>query len=161
MLTLKRSTCFAICCSTSLLFGCAKTDDQAADTAGATAAAVAPAPTALSAADLAGKWDMRAVPLSGDTTPTLSVLTATADNNGWTRTFPNRAPVAARVTFDGDSLMIEAGPYESVRRPGVQVRTNGVFRLEDGNLVGTSVSHFATKAADSVMRLRVTGTRAR
>ncbi len=161
MLTLKRSTCFAICCSTSLLFGCAKTDDQAADTAGATAAAGAPAPIALSAADFTGKWDVRAVPLTGDTTPTTFVLTATADNSGWTITFPNRAPVATRVTFDGDSLMTDAGPFESVRRRGVQVRTNGVFRLQDGSLVGTNVAHYATKGADSVLTLRMTGTRAR
>ena len=161
MLTLKRSTHFAICCSPLLLFGCGKGENQAADTMGASAAAIAPAPAPLSAADFTGKWDMRAVPLTGDTTPTLSVLTATSDNNGWTTTFPNRAPVATRVTFDGDSLMTEAGPFESVRRRGVQVRTNSVFRLQDGNLVGTTVAHYATSRADSVLTLRHTGTRAR
>jgi hypothetical protein len=66
-----------------------------------------------------------------------------------------------RVTIGGDSIITEAGPFESVRRKGVQVRTNSVMRLQDGNLVGNSVAHYVTKAADSVLRLRLTGTRAR
>lgn len=160
MLTLKRSTRFAICSSTVLLFGCGKSDNQAADTMGASAAAVASAPAALSASDLTGKWNMRAVPVSGDTTPTTFVLTATADNSGWTLTFPGRPPVPARVTFDGDSVSTDAGPYESVRRRGVQVRTNSVFRLEGGNLAGATVAHYTTRGADSVLNLRVSGTRA-
>lgn len=161
MLTLKRSTGFALCCSTVLLFGCAKSDNQAADTMGAGAAEVAPVPAPLTAADFTGKWDMRAVPVTGDTTPTTFVLTATADNTGWTFTFPNRPLVPVRITIEGDSIMTDAGPYESVRRKGVQVRTNSVIRLQDGGLVGTTVARYTTKGADSVLRLRVTGTRAR
>ena len=40
--------------------------------------------------------------------------TATADTSGWTLTFPNRKPVPVRVVaVDGDSIVTEAGPYES------------------------------------------------
>lgn len=82
----------------------------------ASAGLAVPAPTALSAADLEGKWNIRAVPLTGDMTPSVFVMTATAGNNGWTQTFGYlAAPVAIRITIDGDSLTTEAGPYESVR----------------------------------------------
>ena len=160
MLAPKRSIHFAICCAI-LLFGCAKTDNQATDTAGAGGADVAAAPGGLSANDLAGTWNVSAVPFSGDTTPTMSVLVATSNTSGWTLKFSNRPPLATRVSFDGDSVMTETGPYESVRRKGVQVTTTGVYRLEDGVIVGTSIARYATRGVDSVMRLRVTGTRAR
>jgi len=155
MLTLRRTTFFTLC-SASLLLGCAKTETAATDSA-----AVTPAPAGLTAADVAGKWDMRSVPVSGDTTPTTFVLTATADNNGWTMNFPNRPPVATRVTIDGDSIVSETDPFESVRRKGVQVRTSTVLRLEGGNLVGNTVARYTTKGPDSVLNLRVTGSRAK
>jgi len=157
MPTLKR-TVFTFC-SASLLVGCAKTETAATDSAAVPAAPAAPA--ALTAADVTGKWDMRAVPVSGDTTATTFVLTAGADNTGWTLTYPNRPPVRTRVTIDGDSIVSESEPYQSVRRKGVQVRTNTVLRLEGGNLVGNAVARYTTKGPDSVLNLRVTGTRAK
>ena len=65
-----------------------------------------------------------------------------------------------RVSVDGDSIMAETGPYPSVRRKGVQVITNSVMRLEGGNLVGRTTSHFQVKTADSVLVSTITGTRA-
>jgi hypothetical protein len=156
MQTLTRTTLFALC-SSSLLFGCARTETAATDSA----AAPAPGPAGLTAADLTGRWNMRAVPVSGDTTPTTFVITAGADNTGWTLTYPNRPPLPMRVTIDGDSIVSESEPYESVRRKGVQVRTNTVLRLEGENLVGSAVARYSTKSADSVLNLRVTGTRAK
>jgi hypothetical protein len=155
MLTLKRTTLFTLC-SAILLSGCSKTETAATDTA-----AAEPAPAGLTAADVTGRWDMRAVPVSGDTTATTFVLTAGADNTGWTLTYPNRPPVPTRVTIAGDSIVSESEPYESVRRKGVQVRTHTVLRLEGENLVGTAVARYSTKGADSVLNLRVTGTRAK
>ena len=126
MLKLQRSTSIAICVCAAVLAGCAKKDDAAVDT---TADDVrdhdAPTPTPVNLADVAGKWNMRAVPTTGtDTTPTNSVITATATTSGWTITFPGRQPIPMRVTVDGDSIMTEAGPYPSARRKGVQVTTN-------------------------------------
>lgn len=116
----------------------------------------------MNLADVAGRWNVRAVPTSGtDTTPTNSVITATSNTSGWTITFPGRAPIPIRVSVDGDSIMTETGPYPSVRRKGVQVTTNGVMRLQGGNLVGTSTAHFQVKTADSVLVLNTTGTRAK
>jgi hypothetical protein len=158
MLTLSRSTSLAVCFCVAVLTGCAKKDDAAVDTmASDTAATLAPA--SINLADVAGRWNVRAVPATGDTTPTNSVITATANTSGWTITFPGRAPVPMRITVDGDSIMSEAGPYPSVRRKGVQVITNSVMRLQGGNLVGRTTAHFQTKAADSVLVLNTTGTR--
>ena len=153
MLTLGRSIGFTLC-SVILLLGCGKSDRQAGD--GAT-----PEASGLSAGDVTGRWEMRAVPFSGDTTPTTFILSATANSDGWTLTFPDRPPVPTRVRIEGDSIVSAAGPYESVRRKGVQVRTNTVMRLEGDSLVGTAVARYTTAGADSVLNLRVSGTRAR
>jgi hypothetical protein len=163
MLKLQRSTSIAICVGAAVLAGCAKKDDAAVDTTADTAAVTTapPAPTPVNLADVAGKWNVRAVPTSGtDTTPTNSVITATSTTSGWTITFPGRQPVPMRVSVDADSIMTEAGPYQSVRRRGVQVTTNGVMRLEGGSLVGRTTAHFKVTTPDSVLVLTTTGTRA-
>ena len=167
MFTLQRSTSIALCLCAAVLAGCAKKDNGAVDTtamaaSSTTSTAPAPAPAPINLADVAGKWNMRSVPTTGpDTTPTTFVLTATANTSGWTITFPGRKPIAERVTVAGDSIVAEAGPYPSVRRKGVTVTTNGVLRLQGGNLVGTNTAHYKVKTADSVLVLNTTGTRAK
>jgi len=95
-----------------------------------------------------------------DGTVVESELTATADTSGWTVTFPNQKPIPVRViAVAGDSIVTKAGPYESVLRKGVQVTSRAVRRLQDGKLVGTSVSRYATSGPDSVARYRMEGTR--
>jgi len=162
-----RTTRIALCCCAAVLAGCAKKDDAAVDTTGTAASttttsttSMAPAPINL--ADVAGKWDVRAVPTSGDTTVTTYVLTAMATPVGWTLTFPGRkTPQPVQVTVDGDSIIVAAGPYSSVRRKGVQVTTNGSLHLQNGGLVGTTTAHYKVKTADSVLTLNTTGTRAK
>jgi hypothetical protein len=170
MLTLHRTTRIAICCSAVVLAGCAKKDNAAVDTTSAMASSTtstsatttpAPTPAPVNLADLAGKWDMRSVPTTGDTTATTFVLTATGTTTGWTIKFPGRSAIAERVVVSGDSIMTEAGPYQSVRRKGVQVVTNGTFRLQGANLVGNNTAHYKVKTADSVLVLTTTGTRAK
>jgi hypothetical protein len=156
-----RRLMFVVCCTAVALVGCAQADEATTDTAAGTAAVIA-APTPISFADVAGKWNVRATPESGtDTAVTNYVLTATSDTTGWTITFPNRPqPVPLRVAVAGDSIVYQAGPYASIRRRGVQVTTEGVARLRDGKLVGTAVAHYKTTSADSVLRLRLEGTKA-
>jgi hypothetical protein len=90
-----------------------------------------------------------------------SELTATADTSGWTLTFPNRKPVPVRVVaVAGDSIVTEAGPFESVIRKGVQVTARTINRLQDGKLTGTIEARFATKSGDSVAHRRMEGARA-
>jgi hypothetical protein len=150
-------------CCLAVLVGCQKPKEQpAADTTAAMAPApeAAPAPAPLSLAELAGKWNMRTMPEDKDTTLVTYELVAGPDSSGWVLNFPKRKPVPVRVQASGDSLITEAGPFESVLRKGVQVTTNNVFWLKDGKLVGTTVAHYATGGPDTVRRLRIEGTRA-
>jgi hypothetical protein len=152
---------FTMCCCVVVLAGCAKPEQQAArDSAGGQLAAGA-TPATISLASVAGKWAMRTMPAGSDSVLTTFDLVASGDASGWTFNFPQRAPVPIRViAVAGDSIVIEAGPYESVLRKGVQVRLNSVMRLQGDKLVGTSVAHYSTSGADSVLQLRTEGTRA-
>jgi hypothetical protein len=145
-----------LCCCAAAVIGCAKGENKAPANAGTPAP-----PPALSLSDVAGKWSMKAMTEGRDTTLLTYEMYATADTSGWTITFPNRKPIAARVAaVAGDSVVIEAGPYESVLRRGVQVATHGVLRLQDGRIIGTTIAHYKTTNADSVRRIANEGTRA-
>lgn len=163
-----RITRSALACCSFVIAACAKKENAAVDTSSvvasttASATTTAPAPANINLADVAGKWNMRAVPTSGtDTTPSSYVLTATNNTSGWTLTFPGRKPMPVQVVTAGDSIVISAAPYSSVRRKGLQVSTNGVLRLQNGDLVGPTTAHYRVKTADSVLVLNVTGTRAK
>jgi hypothetical protein len=147
----------------ALLVACARTEEEpATDTAGGTAD-VAAAP-AISLADVAGRWDVTSTPESGtDTSATRYTLNATPDMTGWTITFANRPqqPVEVRViSVEGDSIVTETAPFESVRRKGVQVTARNVFRMQGGRLTGTTRARYQTSGADTVLMLRTDGTRA-
>ena len=165
MFTLHRTTRIAVCLVFAALAGCAKKENAAVDTSSAMASSTAStteaAPAPINLADVAGKWNVRSVPTSGtDTSATTYVLTATNNTSGWTIKFPNRAAaVPVRVTVEGDSIVTRSGPYESVRRKGVQVTTNGVLRLQNGSLVGSTTAHYRVKTADSVLVLTTSGTK--
>ena len=159
---MRRSRSLGFTCCALLLAACGGGDAEVADTMLADSTAMpAPAGVTLALADVAGRWNMRAVPESGDTTPTMYVLMATADSSGWSITFPDREPVPTRVVaVGGDSLVLETGPYESARRAGVQTTTTTTLRMVGDSLVGPSVARYQTTGADSVLRLRSSGTRA-
>ena len=122
-----------------LLFGCAKSEppaSQSTETGGATAA--------VALADVAGTWDGTVTAAGSDTVLALIQLTATAEPTGWSMTVTNakdpsmQAVVpATSVVAEGDSVIVEAGPFQSVLRAGQQVTTHNAYRLQDGNLVGT------------------------
>jgi hypothetical protein len=156
----RRRTWIAVA-SLAVIAGCAKSENAAVDTTSSAASSTtSSAPATLNLADVAGKWNMKSAPVSGDTTPTNYVLTTTSNTEGWTLTFPGRAqPVPVKVITAGDSIILTAGPYPSVRRRGVQVTTNGVQRLQGGRLVGTTTAHYNVKTADSVLVLTVSGDR--
>ena len=145
----------------AIVAGCAKTENAPADSSAVESSTTSTASGTLNLADVAGKWNMKAVPMSGDTTTTNYVLTATNNTDGWTITFPGRPqPVPVKVKVDSDSIMLSAGPYPSVRRPGVQVTTYSIARLQSGRLNGTTTAHYKTKGADSVLALTTSGARA-
>ena len=138
-----------------LAAGCTPADDTAEELPVDTAAAA----TAPAAADANGTWDMRAVPVSGDTTPTLFQLQVA--DGVWTLMLPNREPLVAQVVADADSFIVDAGPYQSVRRQGVTVSTHSVYRVSGDQMAGSTVARYQNAGADSVLELRMTGTRVR
>ena len=151
----------ALCCCTIALVGCNKPKEEPAmeSTSAAPETPAAPAPIAL--ADIAGKWSVRTMAETGDSVLVSYELVASSDSSGWSLNFPKRKPVPMRVlAVGGDSIVTEAGPFESALRKGIKVTTRSVNRLQDGKLVGTTVAHYATKGADSVRNLRFEGTRA-
>jgi hypothetical protein len=150
---------FALICCAAVLAGCAKSENPpAADTMAAAQPVPEPA-RAISLADVAGKWQFRSTDEAGGT-PVDYQVTATADTTGWILALPNRKPMPLRVMVGGDSLVTDAGPYESVIRKGVQVTTHSVLRLQDGKLVGTTEAHYALNGRDSVAQRPTSGTRA-
>jgi hypothetical protein len=142
----------------AVLVGCKQAQTSSVDSV-ATAPAAAPAPKPLALTDVAGKWNVIVKNEAGDTVLTRYVLTATPSTTGWTIKFPKRKAIPARVVASGDSLVIDAGPYESVLKKGVKVSTHSVERLSYGKLVGVSMAHFRTKHADSLRTIRSEGTR--
>jgi hypothetical protein len=152
---------FALFCCAAVIFGCGKSEEQPARDTTAAAPAT-PEPVSISLADVAGTWRVRTTDEAGGNVVE-SEMTATADTSGWTLTLPNRKPVPVRVVgVGGDSIVTEAGPFESVLRKGVQVTTRAVYRLQDGKLVGTTEARYAAPAGgrDSVARRPTEGTRA-
>ncbi|MBA3342439.1 MAG: hypothetical protein H0T48_11480 [Gemmatimonadaceae bacterium] len=151
----------ALLCCAILLVGCAKTDTAADSTmavdSAIPAATMEPAPISLQ--QVAGKWDVRIMAETGDSTLTTYVLDAKADTAGWSFTFPNRAPIPMKVNaVAGDSIMTEAGPFDSQLQKGVKVHSLVTWRLRDAKLMGAIVSHYETKPP-STRNLRAEGTR--
>jgi len=150
--TMKRSASVLV---PLLLLGCAQeateeATDEAADTT---------AVEGISLADLAGTWNMRTT--STDPADTfVNEYQIVIDESGWTSHFPDRDPVQGVVVVDGDNIIVDSGPFESVRRPGTMVTTHVIFRMEGDRLVGDVTAHWQTTEADSVGQLRTEGTRA-
>lgn len=150
---------FAVFCCVALLVGCGKSEVQPAKDTTAVAAAPPQASPAISLADIAGKWKLRTMDGAGGNVVE-SGLTATADTSGWTLTRPNGKTIPVRVVaVAGDSIITEAGPYESAIRKGVQVRSRMVLRLQDGKLVGTNEARYAMSGGDSVAQRPAEATR--
>jgi hypothetical protein len=141
------------------VLACAKKEKAVTDTTGAMAAESASAVVAAPPPNFAGKWTVRVMPENSDSTLLTYTLNATSDTSGWTFAFPNGNPIPVHVTISGDSILTEAGPYESWLRKGTMVVTNGTYRLEGDRLVGRVVAHYRTNKADSVGHTRQEGTR--
>ena len=146
-----------------VLIGCDKPADKPADATVGEAPAMeeAPATATASLADLAGTWNIRSK-VEGSDKEIAYDLVATADESGWSIKFPDRDPIPVRVVAaDGDSIVYEAGPFESVIRKGVQVKNSRVVaRLEDGKLLGKTTARYEVTGPDTVAHLTFEGTRA-
>ena len=145
-----------------MLAGCAKSEPAKDTTTAMAPAEPAPAPApakTISLADLAGRWNFETRGDGTDTMVTKAVVVATADSTGWVMELPTGKKVAQHVTVSGDSIMVKSDTYASMRRKGKQVWSEGVYRLENGKLVGTLFGHYANSGADSVLKLHSVGTK--
>ena len=153
---------FTLLCSATLLVACGKTETPPVDTMAVAPAApeAAPAPAPIALKDVAGKYAFTTKNETGDTTLLTFELNATADTTGWTLTFPKRAPIEQRVvSVAGDSIVLEAGPYDSEIYKGAKVTTHTVYRLQDGKLVGRTVARYNRTGPDSMRILMSEGIR--
>src|SRR5918996_216934 len=120
-MTMSRITqgCLAVVCGI-LLIGCAREEPAEEETMLEDTTAMA----GIALADVAGTWTVNATTETGQTVPQYDLI-ATSDQSGWEIRFPDRDPIPVRVVeVAGDSIVVEAGPYESVLRAGVQVWTH-------------------------------------
>jgi hypothetical protein len=153
------------CCITLLLLGCGRPADKPEDTTvGEAPAMEEQSPPTIALGDLAGTWNVKAKLEGSDQTITQTItydLVTTGDGSGSTLKFPDRDPIPLRVVAtEGDSIVWEAGPFESVIRKGVQVKVSRtVARLQDGKLVGNTTATYEGQGADSVAHLTLEGTR--
>lgn len=73
-----------------------------------------------------------------DSVVTTLELVETATHDGWTLKFPKAEAVTVRVvTFGGDSIVTEAGPYPSTSRPGQTVVLRTVAHYKGDEMWGT------------------------
>lgn len=130
----------ALC--TVMVVACAK-NEQPADTAAA--AAPPPPPPAITAADLAGTWDMKTMPMDRDTVLTTGTMTSTGAADGWTMTLgDSKTPIPVRiVSMGGDSVVSETGVFNSAVRRGQKVSIHSIQHLRDGKLVGVVHAKYA------------------
>lgn len=138
-----------------LLMGCAQEPTEEAPNEAPDATAV----EGISLADLTGTWNMSTT--STDPADTfVNQYQIVVDGDSWTLNFPDRDPVAATVVVEGDNVITDSEPFESVRNPGRMVTTHTVFHLEGDRLIGDVTATWQTAAGDSVGQLRTEGTRA-
>ena len=118
------------------------------------------ASTPLRLADLAGNWKMTATNAANDSTLVTYDMTATADTIGWSILYPNHAtPIALRVRIDADSVIMDAGPYASTARKDATVTIHGVVHVREGKLVGTESAYYKIDTTESVVHIKLEGTR--
>jgi hypothetical protein len=126
-----------------VLVGCAKSEPPAEP------AATSETPAGISLADVAGTWNGTITRMGSDTVLVNMELTATADTSGWAIRIANaKTPTAMTMVpltvteVAGDSITTDAGPFPSVLRAGQQVTTHSVFRLQNGQMVGSMVATY-------------------
>ncbi len=138
--------------------GCAGPDETYTDT-------MADAP-GVTLSDFAGTWYGTATPVGSNTVAANVEMLATSTPDGWSFTVVSAAnPAEASTTparvvaFEGDSVILEAGPFPSTLRPGEMVSTRSVYRLQNDSMVGVVQATYP--ASGETVTLNSTATRRR
>ena len=151
--------CTMLCSALLFAAACSKSEQATDTTKAATATPAAAAAPAVTLADFAGKWAVVATPESGkDTSVTKYTMTATADS-AWMIEFPTGVKVPTTATLSGDSVLFKTGQFSSQRRKNVKVWTEGSGRMQGGKFVGETTAHYTNAGADSVLKLKIEGTK--
>jgi hypothetical protein len=101
----------------------------------------------LKLADVAGTWALENTVknAAGNDTTVNSELVATANRKGWVTNLAGRPPIPTRVVaVAGDSIVLAAGPYESILRAGQKVRLRETLHFKGDDASGTMVAHYST-----------------
>jgi hypothetical protein len=137
-----------------LIFACAKTETAQTDSA-----AMAPAMTALTEADVAGTWTGTSMPSGSDSV----IARWTQVCGGGTcrgTSQESRDTVVSTYTLMADSAVGVSQPYTDPAMPGVQVIDNWVVRIQGTMASGTGRLTLASKPDSVVFSYRFEGTRA-
>ncbi len=119
----------------------------------------APQAAASTKPTIAGTWAIESTvkTAAGKDTVVNSLVTATADANGWVTHLAGRDPIPTRVVaMGGDSVITEAGPFQSVARPGQTVTTHEALHFKDDAIWGTIEARYSN---GEVVKGAVKGTR--
>ncbi len=136
----------------ALLVACSKAEKPAADTTAVAAApAMAPAPVALTAAQLVGKWNGMTM---GETSDSVTGRWTSESADGLSGKLTNegsKIPCPFTLTFDADSLVsTSTAPCANPDPKVPKMNFRAVGRMKDGKLVGTVTNTLGSKP-DSVM----------
>ena len=117
------------------------------------------AATGIKLADVAGTWSLENTVknAAGNDTTVNAELVATATRKGWVTNLAGRDAIPTRVVrVAGDSIVLSAGPYESILRAGQKVRLRETLHFKGDDATGTMVAHYSNGA---VVKGSVKGTR--
>jgi len=110
-------------------------------------------------ADVAGTWTIESAvkTAAGKDTTVTSELVVAADGKSLVTNLAGRDPIPTRIVArGGDSLVTEAGPFQSVVRAGQTVTTRETLHFKGDNVSGTIEARYA---GGDVVKGSIKGTR--
>lgn len=112
----------------------------------------------ITPSDAAGRWAVESMVGPRDSVVARHLFTITRDGKGSTMKFPGHEPIPVRVVASGgDSVVIEAGPYPSVVRPGQTVTLlRTIWHYKGDAMTGTFEVHYGS---GTVLQGKTRGTR--
>jgi hypothetical protein len=97
------------------------------------------------AQNAAGVWNNKFMIGAKDSVIGTVVITVSDDEKTWIMKFSDRPPIPVRVVATGgDSVMTDAGPYPSTKRPGQSVTLlHSVSHFKGDHMTGTFEAHYS------------------
>lgn len=98
-----------------------------------------------SAQNAAGVWNNKYMIGPKDSVIASVIITVSDDGKTWMMKFPDRPPIPVRVvSADADSVVTDAGPYPSTKRPGQSVTLlHAVSHFKGDHMTGTFEAHYS------------------